>query len=264
MSWIQELFETYEACAGNKSIPDADELCPVGYSIQNAHVEITVDENGNFIRAKLIQKEDDPKTFIPVTEKSGGRTSGEAPHPLCDSLQYCAADYTKYGGVRTSYFVSYLAQLEAWAKSPFTHPKVNAIYKYVQKGELIKDLKQTGILSFENDKLIVEEKGSLGSSAPIMKLLTFDTNDTKDQAKVFIRWSVESPNELSSHTWEDYSLFKSWQKYLDSLEAEEGFCYVTGEKTIIAQKHPAKLRNGKDGAKLISSNDNSGYTFRGR
>ena len=39
---------------------------------------------------------------------------------------------------------------------------------------------------------------------------------------------------------------------------------VTGTETSLAVQHPAKLRHGGDKAKLISSNDTSGYTFRGR
>ncbi len=32
-------------------------------------------------------------TIIPVTEKSGSRTAGKEPHPLCDNLRYLAGDY---------------------------------------------------------------------------------------------------------------------------------------------------------------------------
>ena len=104
MSWIQKLYETYDACTGNEDIPDIEELCPVGYSVQNAHIEVVIDQNGCFRRASLIQKENNPKTLIPVTESSAGRTIRADPHPLCDSLQYCAGDYSKYAGDRESYF----------------------------------------------------------------------------------------------------------------------------------------------------------------
>lgn len=39
---------------------------------------------------------------------------------------------------------------------------------------------------------------------------------------------------------------------------------VTGKQSPLALNHPKKLRHSGDGAKLISSNDKSGYTFRGR
>jgi hypothetical protein len=70
MSWMKRLYETYDACAGNESIPDIEELCPVGYSVQNAHIEVVIDQDGNFKRASLVQKENNPKTLIPVTESS--------------------------------------------------------------------------------------------------------------------------------------------------------------------------------------------------
>jgi CRISPR-associated protein Csd1 len=39
---------------------------------------------------------------------------------------------------------------------------------------------------------------------------------------------------------------------------------ATGQQTTLAVQHPAKLRHGGDKAKLISANDSSGYTYRGR
>ena len=284
MSWIQKLYETYDACTGNDQILDIDELCPVGYSVQNAHVEVVIDQKGNFRRASLIEK-NNAKTLIPVTEKSlTGRTSGIAPHPLCDSLQYCAGDYEKYGD-RQSYFDDYLKQLEPWASSEFIHKKVKAVYDYVSKKTLIRDLLDTKLLFEKDGKLAVIEKiddkkkvkvTALNEKVvpmivesetlpPIIKLLAFDDKGIKNQAKVFVRWKVESEDSLCSETWKDKTLFDAWGKYLSSFDSIKGFCYVTGKhETEIAQKHPSKLRSGRDGAKLISSNDNSGFTYLGR
>lgn len=285
MSWIQRLYKTYDACTGNENIPDIEELCPVGYSVQNAHIEVVIDQNSNFRRASLIQRENNPKTLIPVTESSAGRTSGEDPHPLCDSLQYCAGDYELYGN-RKSYFDNYSKKLEAWAKSSSSsHEKVKAIYAYVSKKTLVNDLIENKLLAVKEGKLAIVEKTDEKERVkvttpnendspiivdskelhPIMKLLTADDKGIKNQAKIFIRWKVESDGTLCSETWKDQTLFEKWAEYAGSLDSTKGFCYVTGEKeTDIAQKHPAKLRSGKDGAKLISSNDTSGFTFRGR
>jgi len=285
MSWIQKLYKTYDACTGNENIPDIEELCPVGYSVQNAHIEVVIDQNSNFRRASLIQRENNPKTLIPVTESSAGRTSGEDPHPLCDSLQYCAGDYARYGD-RKPYFDSYSKKLEAWAESSFSsHEKVKAIYAYVSKKTLVNDLIEKKLLAVKDGKLAIvektDEKERVKVTAPnendspiivdskelhpIMKLLTADDKGIKNQAKVFIRWKVESDGTLCPETWKDQTLFEKWAQYAGSIDSAKGFCYVTGEKeTDIAQKHPAKLRSGKDGAKLISSNDTSGFTFLGR
>ncbi len=264
MSWMQKLYETYDVCSGNRSIPDSDTLCPVGYSVQNAHIEVVLDADGKFRRANYVSKSD-AKTLIPVTEKSAGRTSGEAPHLLCDSLQYCACDYEKFGGTRESYFESYYDQLKEWAQSSHTHPKVVAIFSYIEKKCLVQDLVSCELVDLNDGILNVGRKESenTGQEHPLMKLLTYDDKGIKDQAKVFVRWSVED-NDLCSHTWQDKTLFDAWGKYSASKESVLGFCYVTGKNTALAVKHPAKLRNGKDGAKLISSNDTSGYTYLGR
>lgn len=274
MSWIQSLYTTYQKCYRNTHIKDADNLCPVGYSIQNAHIEIAIDGKGKFRRARLVQKSENPKTLIPVTESSSGRTSGMDPHPLCDSIQYCAKDYPDYGGARHSYFngkwekkeykKGYFDLLQGWAESEFCHPKVKAVYEYINKGSVVKDLIDRNLLAVENNILIIDRKSDdKHSEAQIMKLLTYDDKGQKDQGKAFVRWVVES-DDPNTETWTDQSLFESWRNYLDSQDSQTGFCYVSGDITAIAKKHPARIRSGKDGAKLISSNDTSGYTFLGR
>lgn len=267
MSWIQKLYETYDLCSGNPSIPDSDDLCPVGYSIQNAHIEVVIDEKGEFRRASLIDK-NDAKTLIPVTEKSlTGRTSGIAPHPLCDTLQYCAGDYSEYGSLE-SYFDYYLPQIEKWAKSQYSHQKVMAVYAYVCKKSLIKDLKE--ILCFEDSKLFVSIKDNKDIESKnyqdhnAMKLLSYDSRNVKEQGKLFVRWAVESEDNLCPQTWKDKSLQNKWIEYSNVIASKKGYCYVTGMETFIAEKHPGKIRHGGDKAKLISSNDTNGFTFLGR
>jgi hypothetical protein len=80
MSWIQKLYETYNNCqsmVGVESNGNEVPLVPISHTTQKAQVEIVIDGNGNFRRARVIPK-DEARTIIPCTEKSGGRTSGEA------------------------------------------------------------------------------------------------------------------------------------------------------------------------------------------
>ncbi|RJP83418.1 MAG: hypothetical protein C4522_00635, partial [Desulfobacteraceae bacterium] len=240
------MYETYDACAGNENIPDIEELCPVGYSVQNAHIEVVIDQDGNFKRASLVQKENNPKTLIPVTESSAGRTSGEDPHPLCDSLQYCAGDYEKYGD-RKHYFENYSNGLNAWAKSSYSHEKVKAVYQYVSKRTLVKDLLDKGLLASKDGKLAIVEKtdqkekvkvtvskdddnpimADTSELHPIMKLLTFSKItggiEEKNQAKVFVRWKVEFTDDaFCSETWKDKTLFEKWAEYAGVLDSAKG------------------------------------------
>ena len=49
-----------------------------------------------------------------------------------------------------------------------------------------------------------------------------------------------------------------------SMGGKEELDYLTGERQTVSYLHSKKIRNEGDGAKLISSNDEANYTFRGR
>ncbi|MEZ6174789.1 MAG: type I-C CRISPR-associated protein Cas8c/Csd1 [Candidatus Scalinduaceae bacterium] len=257
MSWIQKLYETYNNCqsmigkvTSEKDVP----LLPICHTTNKAQIEIVIDNQGNFKRARVVPK-DDARTIIPCTESSGGRTSGGAPHPLCDKLQYVAKDYAKYGGSKDSYFTKYESAIEKWCTS---HPKALAVFEYIKKGRVIEDLITYKVLITGDDGKLIEKSVKKSKEAPdIFKVL-------KDQSEAFIRWEIEIPNDKCSKVWEDKSLWDSWINYYSNIKQKKTLCYVTGKELLDAEQHPAKLRNDKDKAKLISSNDASGFTFRGR
>jgi len=96
MSWMQQLYETYEQCSTRPEfLTGANILLPIYHSSQQAHIEVTLNANANFVDARVVDKEE---TVLPATEQSAGRTSGAAPHALADKIQYCAGDYSSYGG----------------------------------------------------------------------------------------------------------------------------------------------------------------------
>ncbi len=264
MSWIQKLYETYNNCesmvgkvTSEKEVP----LLPICHTTNKAQIEIVIDHQGNFKRSRVVSK-DDARTIIPCTEKSsGGRTSGEAPHPLCDKLQYVAKDYKDYGGNKKPYFKLYISNLEAWCKSKFSHQKAKAVHTYVNKGTVVKDLIDEKILIVGDDgKLLRKWEGDRKAKPDIFAL--FQSEGW--QADAFIRWEVEIPNDLCAKTWEDETLWNSWIDYYSDTKKEKSLCYVTGKELFLADLHPAKLRSDGDKAKLISSNDKDGFTFRGR
>lgn len=261
MSWIQKLYETYENCSsmiGKIESDDQVPLLPICHTTNKAQIEIVIDGEGNFKRAQVVPK-DQARTIIPCTEASGGRASGEAPHPLCDKLQYVAADYKKYGGEKESYFKGYYNELKKWSETTGdNNPKAASIFKYISKGNVIADLVKHEILIVANDARLIEKPKVKAEEMPeIFKVLN-------DQLEAFVRWEVEISNEPCSRVWEDVTLWDSWEQYYLNTKKEKAFCYVSGEQTLFADQHPAKLRNDGDKAKLISSNDMSGFTFRGR
>ncbi|MGZ4991852.1 MAG: type I-C CRISPR-associated protein Cas8c/Csd1, partial [Methylobacter sp.] len=238
MSWMEKLYQTYESAMKL----DAPKPWPISHFVKTAHIEVVIDAKGNFRKAALLSG-DDASTLIPSTEASAGRSGAKiAPHPICDELGYCAADFPAAIPERSD---AYLEQLKKWSFSEYTHPKVLAIYKYLEKRCLWQDLIQ--VISFP---------------------ITF-TNRRGQKTKIaadkaFVRWRIEELGNSCSGTWEDTDLIRKWIEFDCLKNSKTGFCFITGEEVRLISNHSRFIRNSSDGAKLISSNDNSGYTYRGR
>ena len=98
-------------------------LLPPFHTTVTAQITVTIDQNGTFMRAERVEA-NDKMTIIPVSEKSGSRTAGKEPHPLCDNLRYLAGDYPEYYKDDGSCFSLYIEQLQKWEQSGFCHEKV--------------------------------------------------------------------------------------------------------------------------------------------
>ena len=272
MSWMAKLYETYEA-GKELELPTGDNLMPVSHTLQNAHINIVIDGDGNFLRASVLEK---TQIILPATEKSAGRSSGEAPHPLADKIQYVAKDYLNFGGRKKTYFQSYQKQLQEWCQSDFSHEKAIAVNRYVSKGTVVADLIAAKVLYTDGtDQLLAYWPFEVDKDNPaplifkVLPTLPKEKRVNKDQSEVepgdaMICWSVEIPGQPHSSTWDDEELQQSWIKYDVSNAGKTDFCYLLGRELPIAVNHPAKLRHTGDKAKLVSSNDSSGFTFRGR
>lgn len=252
LSWIQKLYDTYENCKSEVGVVGTDEripLLPIAHSTQNAQIEIVLNKDGNFLRARALEK-DEAVTIISVTEDSATRSSNNAPHPLCDKLQYVAGDYADYVAKKKGeeFYPKYMEQLEGWCNSPYCNRKVSAVLNYLRKKVLISDLIGQKILVCD-DNGILAQKVKMGAVA---------------QSEAFIRFRVEIPSEAESAVWLDPEVYESYINYYLRLQEDVDLCYVKGQEIPCSQKHPAKVRNTADKAKLISANDDIGFTYRGR
>lgn len=246
MNIWETAYKTYLAVI-DSDLPDKP--MPPGHSKVKAHIEVTLDEDGNFICAVPLNFE---VTVVPTTNASAGRTNGGAPHPLCDKLQYVAGDYDKYITGRKSYFndhgkgknkqKGYLSLLTQWADYS-GDPMLAAVKQYVEKRTLISDLITSGIFQDTADGLKWDVK--------------------EEPRNAYVRWVVNIPGQMENKTWDNPVLVESWINFCLSHGEEKGMCFVTGEEAVSYDNHPAQLRFSGDRAKLISSNDDSGFTFRG-
>ena len=160
MAWMKTLAETYDVYAhlAGKEENEQAVLLPISHSTFNAQIEVTVDVDGNFRKAEKLDKGKNVVTIIPVTEDSAARSSGIAPHPLCDKLCYIAGDYALYtGDDKEKYFEAYLNQLREWAESEQSHPMVQAVYRYLAKGTLISDLAESKTLELDENGRLTDQ-----------------------------------------------------------------------------------------------------------
>jgi CRISPR-associated protein Csd1 len=229
-------------------------------------VVIGIDADGNLVKVDKIDKAKKDKRgydavpvvqiCIPVTEKSMGRSSGIAPHPVFDQYEYLVGSGAK--------FEEYISILKNFADSQLATVQVKAIYKYVSKRTIENDL-----------KTIVPK------------------------SKTNIVFEVEIPGSPRTKVWEDISFYAAWHKYYLSekktlaerrcisekmlaenkkLTSEErkrlkeeakisdtvSLDYIAGIVSPVAESHPKKISNASANSKLISDNDKSNFTFRGK
>ena len=244
LSWTDELMRAYDIL---NSTNDRN-LLPLCHSTQNAQITIDINSDGTIPSigfAEKVEKED-AVTIIPITEDSSSRGAGINPHPLADKLIYIAGDYPKYADVKKSdnsdYYNAYIENLKKWCESGSAPQEVKAVYTYLSKGTIIADLIDAGIFT-------LNEKGKLSD----------EKIANTDPADCFVRFSVDGKK-----LWKDESLYQAYIAYVCGDCATSDICYATGEHGGITYKHPSKIRNTGDKAKLFSTNDESGFSYRGR
>lgn len=162
MSWVQELYNTYENCYGKVPIVSINgnksniPLLPLYHQIQKSTLEITIDSLGKFSNASLSTD----RIIVPCTEESAARTGNDCPHSLCDKIQYCAKDYGIYvngwldmldelgiskekikkehlKNKSNSYYKSYCKQQEEWLKNSEKELMLQTISSFVSNENLI-------------------------------------------------------------------------------------------------------------------------------
>lgn len=288
MSWIQKLQETYDCCAGQPqfaAIPEEPtrSLMPIDHAEQQVHIEITLGGSGKFRSAAVISKE---TTFIPATEESAGRTSAPVPHGLADKLEYVAPNVDgstlqneeegaapdissnveqqpKAKKEKEPPHALYLNQLRRWVASE-PDPHVEAVLRYVEGGTILRDLLEQQVLHADAAGNLLTQWSGSGNPPPIFKMLTA-TAGQRNQLAALVRWRVELRDpQGDARLWLNPDVQQSWQRFVAKQAKKSQLCMVTGEQLPPAVNHPKRLRHGADGAKLISSNDNAGFTFRGR
>lgn len=256
MGWMKALYDTYDRNANLVANYTVEfPLCPVAHMQASAQIEITIDREGNFLRAISVADKEDAEIFIPVSEESASRSSGTAPHALYDNLTYVAGDYGKYAadeketGTSRERFDEYYKTVKAWNESKYSNPRIHAIFQYIDKQCMMQNLIDAGVISLNKNGKYSKEK--IGGKTYDKCIVRFRVQDGRD------------PEEC----WKDNELITLYQKYYLNLKSEKGrmdTCYLTGKNCIVSENHPKGILPSSYGAKLVSANDSTDFTFRGR
>ena len=269
MSWLNALYETYESNLDRvgelETVREKEfTLMPISHTTQTAQLEVTVTKDGDFHSVRVLDK---ISTLIPVSESSASRSGSKvAPHPLHDKLTYVAGDLINYGGGKKEQeqFDAYIDQLKKWTNDDKENLELKAIYQYLAKRELVKDLVEHQILMLDSKGKISEkwsekQKKETGLSPEVYSKVA------EKVSAAFIRFNVRDvENGKNFNPWDEISFQQSFVDYYDQFLGEEELCFVTGKKLPFTERHAKKIRNPADNAKLISSNNDFGFTFKGR
>ena len=231
MSFWQSLVESYEA--NEEALQKEFPLSSTSIS-NNADdiVIVQIDGDGNYLGSDKIEKRKGSDELInvsfPVSEGSLGRAGKATKDNIFPHPVFDQFEYLSGTGEK---FETYLSNLKNIVESPFTIASINAIYAYISKRKICDDLKDLNLSD-----------------------------------KINILFEIQIPGENQIRTWEDENLFNAWHQYYLSLKQEDDsdLDFITGKEQVSAKAHPKKISNGSGNAKLISANDSSNYTFRGR
>jgi len=212
-------------------------LAPIGYINVKADIVISIDIEGNFINSESFGK-DGKNVIIPVTEKSSARTSGIEPHPLCDKIAYLIGDEK-----HIEKYSKFVEELKKWCDSKYKNKKVDAIYRYLKKNTVFDDLLKSNIIKKD------------------------DKGNAKYGDNLFVVWNVVGDSNGVTEIWKDNEVIKSFYSYYYetiSKTYKKGICYISGKNEILATQNLKGIVNLHGNAKIISANDTTNFTYRGR
>lgn len=209
MAWAwEELVKLYD-----KLEAKGEYLCPIAHTYIVANITVLLDKKGNFLVA-MAPKVKGQLVPVPCTIESEARTNNPDSHLISDQLCYVAnmPQYEKR-------HQNYIAQLAEYIKNNPDDIYANAVYKYVIKDTLLKDIED-----------VIQEK----SEIPKHKMNT-----------IFAVYGLE--NE---------SIDLQWTEYYSSTLPINGICSITGIPDHIPKTYPRDiLHRGDRGRLFISQED---------
>ena len=260
MSVLTNLLKCYEYCE-NEDLVDAHNgedtvLLPLYHSnikaAKNNILKVTLDENGDLLSADFAA--DGEVHFFPITEDSVARSSGIAPHPLEDKMQYCIAEIAD-----ADKFKAYMEEF-------------NSFYEYVNNEEVKTFL--TAIKRFLSNeqnydmilsKLLLRDikKAEKGKGAGEIQYANEKGAAVQHDFKnTFLSFTVKCQDNKYLKVNTFHELHNEFIRYTDEISIandNQGICNISGNREAITYKHRGLMGN----AKVVSVSNNK-ETYFGR
>lgn len=266
MHYLQALVETYNNnldIVGNVVRDERGStsiLLPPFHSTRQGHIRIALNEAGEFLFANV----DKQYILLPVTEDSESR-SGKAifPHPLHEQIKFVAKGFSQYATYMNTEAqeaarkgVELHQELMCKWLNISEHPKVRAIYTYIENGTMMNDLIKSGILPLSEEGSLLQ-KWSGKDKPPLYKAITEKIESAMVYFDVLSELEADENGEIISEipVWEDKTVQQSYLTFTKTQLKQRGFCYLSGKEEFVTLKHPKALRHAGDGTKLISVNN---------
>ena len=202
-------------------------------------VVISLNADGSFMDKEMIPKRNNKNNIprmdfpIPVTQESLNRTRESYPNPIFDQREYVFPSMENGRQSVSEKNKKYRKLLQEFAESPLAPLSVKAVFRYIS--DTVRD--------FDADL----------------------PNNTK--SKTFILFRVFIKGQPNVDLWKSTELFQAWHSFYLQKVKENSLTKLdtmTGMFAPVATFHPKKVFASSGNAKLISSNDDKNYTFRGR
>lgn len=254
MDLFQVLYQFYEDHQDMVGVELSDQsiLVPVYHMLRSYHIEIALSEQGTFLSARVLEKGKDAHTIVPVTEEFESATNNYVAPSLFGFLNALSGDFFDFCPdaklESQNRHELYMNGLKDWINSPYSHPAVEIIYKYLSHDTMFSDLMLDGVI-------VQDDKGQ------------FVCKSIKNLGKALVRFCIYWDSDKSSDIWMDCSLHDSFIQYYKSVleqQRQPDLCCVTGQWTICADSFGIRIRDENDRLRLVSYNDTKGLTYLGR
>lgn len=250
MTVFQELVQVYDRNAsqvGKFGGEKGDQtLLPIAHVSVKIPLEVTLSEQSEVVSVQEYPGQSQQLTVIPATSQAAIRSSNAEPFPLQDKVKYVAGEFAatikpaKKKADTLDAHQRYMKLLKTWADSEDAPTGLTVIYKYLTKNRLMTDLTQA-----VSDKSLLKAINS---------------------GDAFVRFNIS--NLVADPIWKNKTYFDSWTRFYEHLLASDpfqsnGIDYISGEDSLTTKAVEKNISGAISGAKLISANDDSNFTYQG-